>query len=129
MSNDEFADSLDWIAECVGLVGERFSKIRVPDDFVLTPEGITLLDAISMRLQVIGETVKQIQKTNPSLLTSYSSIDWDKIARFRDLVSHHYEHIDHEIVYDICKTHIPKLAEVIHTMRMTLSENETPPSS
>jgi uncharacterized protein with HEPN domain len=129
MSNDEFADSLDWIAECVGLVGERFSKIRVPDDFVLTPEGITLLDAISMRLQVIGETVKQIQKTNPSLLTSYSSIDWDKIARFRDLVSHHYEHIDHEIVYDICKTHIPKLAEVIHTMRMALSENETPPSS
>ena len=128
MSNDEFADSLDWIAECVGLVGERFSKIRVPDDFVLTPEGITLLDAISMRLQVIGETVKQIQKTDPSFLPSYPSIDWDKIAKFRDLVSHHYEHIDHEIVYDICKTHIPKLAQVIHTMRTALSENGLPQS-
>jgi uncharacterized protein with HEPN domain len=123
MSNHEIIESLDWIAECIGLIQERFAKIRVPDDFVLTPEGITLLDAVSMRLQVIGETVKQIQKTNPSFLTSYSSIDWDKIARFRDLVSHHYEHIDHEIVYDICKTHIPKLGEVIQGMRMALSRN------
>jgi uncharacterized protein with HEPN domain len=112
----------------MGLIRERFAKIRVPDDFVLTPEGITLLDAISMRLQVIGETVKQIQKTNPAFFKSDSSIDWDKIARFRDFVSHHYEHIDHEIVFDICHTHIPKLEEVIQSMRMALSQNEIPPS-
>ncbi|MBP1696606.1 MAG: hypothetical protein H6Q41_1794 [Deltaproteobacteria bacterium] len=128
MSNHEIIESLDWITECIGLIRERFAKIRVPDDFVLTPEGITLLDAISMRLQVIGETVKQIQKTNPAFLQSDASIDWDKIVRFRDLVSHHYEHIDHEIVFDICHTHIPKLGEVIRSMRMALSQNGIFPS-
>lgn len=38
-----------------------------------------------------------------------ADIEWNKIARFRDLVSHHYEQVDYEIVYDICKNHLPKL--------------------
>ncbi len=30
-------------------------------------DGVTLLDSISMRLQVIGESVKLIQKKNPAI--------------------------------------------------------------
>jgi uncharacterized protein with HEPN domain len=89
MPEDEAIDALDLMLKSVHLVQERFSRIRVPEDFVLTAEGVTLLDAISMRLQVIGESVKQIQKTNPSLLEHYAQIEWDKIVRFRDLVSHY----------------------------------------
>jgi len=123
MSKDEIIDILDLMIESIHLVQERFSRIRVPDDFVLAREGVTLLDAISMRLQVIGESVKRIEKTDLSLLQRYADIEWDKIARFRDLVSHHYEHVDHEIVYDICETHIPKLREVIQKMRTAIFEN------
>jgi uncharacterized protein with HEPN domain len=123
MSKDEIIDILDLMIESIHLVQERFSRIRVPDDFVLAREGVTLLDAISMRLQVIGESVKRIEKTDLSLLQRYADIEWDKIARFRDLVSHHYEHVDHEIVYDICETHIPKLREVIQKMRTAISES------
>lgn len=124
MSKDEIIDILDLMNESIHLVQERFSKLQVPDDFVLTPEGVTLLDAISMRLQVIGESVKRIEKTDLSLLQRYAEIEWDKIARFRDLVSHHYEHVDHEIVYDICNSHIPRLNKVIQKMIKELSEME-----
>lgn len=120
MSKDEIIDSLDFIGRSIHLIRERFSIIKRPDDFVITPEGITLLDAIVMRLQVIGESVKQIQKTKPSFLENYSEIEWDKISRFRDLVSHHYENVDYEIVYDICKTHIPKLSEAIAEIKQDL---------
>ena len=123
MPENEVLDVLDLILESIKLVQERFSKIRVPDDFVVTPDGVTLLDAVSMRLQVIGESVKRIEKTDPSLLQRYADIEWDKIARFRDLVSHHYEQVDHEIVYDICETHIPQLREVIQKMRTAISES------
>ncbi len=123
MPENEIVDILDLILESIKLIKERFSGIQIPDDFVSTAEGVTLLDAICMRLQVIGESVKQIQKINPSFLEQYSDIEWDKIARFRDLVSHHYEHVDHEIVYDICKVHIPKLREVIQKMRTAISES------
>jgi uncharacterized protein with HEPN domain len=123
MPEDEVLDVLDLILESIRLIRDRFSRIRVPDDFVSTSEGVTLLDAISMRLQVIGESVKQIQKVNPMFLQPYSEIGWDKIARFRDLISHHYEHVDHEVVYDICKVHIPMLADVVERMRMAYLES------
>ena len=123
MSSDVILDNLDMMIESMLLVLERFSKIRVPDEFALTPEGVTLLDSISMRLQVIGESVKQIQKINPSYLKNYPGIEWDRIAKFRDLVSHHYEHVDHEIVYDICKVHITRLNLMVKKMREALLEN------
>ena len=56
MSNDEIMDNLELIVESIQLVEERFTRIRVPDDFILTSEGVTLLDAISMRLQVISQS-------------------------------------------------------------------------
>ena len=48
MSKDEIIDILDLMIESIHLVQERFSRIRVPDDFVLAREGITLLDATSI---------------------------------------------------------------------------------
>jgi len=125
MPEDEVLDTLGLMLESIKLVQERFSAIRTPEDFVTTSRGVTLLDAISMRLQVIGESVKQSQKIDSSLLEEYSEIEWDKIARFRDLVSHHYEHVDHEVVFDICRVHIPKLAESVHKMRLHTIRNES----
>jgi len=124
MSEDELFDILDLLLESIILVQERFSKIAESEDFVSTSDGVTFLDAISMRLQVIGESVKQMQKKDLSLLNRYAEIEWDKIARFRDLVSHHYEHVDHEIVYDICQNHIPRLKDVIEKMIKGLPEME-----
>ena len=101
MYEDEIFDCVELMLESIRLIESRYSKIRLPDEFVQSADGITLLDAISMRLQVIGESVRKIQKMNLSFLDPYSDIEWDKIARFRDLVSHHYNQLDHEIVYDI----------------------------
>ncbi len=89
MSEDEIVDILDLLLESIILVQERFSMIAQSEDFVSTSDGVTFLDAISMRLQVIGESVKRIRKKDLSLLNRYAEIEWDKIARFRDLVSHH----------------------------------------
>ena len=125
MSEDEILDILDLMLESISLVQFRFAKIGESEDFVSTSDGVTLLDAISMRLQVIGESVKRIQKKDLSLLNRFAEIDWDKIARFRDLVSHHYDHVDHEIVYDICQNHIPRLKDTIGKMIKGLSERES----
>jgi uncharacterized protein with HEPN domain len=124
MSEDEIIDILDLMIESISLVQERFSRISESEDFVSTSDGVTLLDAISMRLQVIGESAKRIQKKDPSFLHRYAEIEWAKIARFRDLVSHHYEHVDHEIVYDICQNHMPALRSMIQKMIKNLSEME-----
>lgn len=78
--------------------------------------GVLILDAIAMRLQVIGELLKKINKVDNSILEKYPEIEWNKIMRLRDIVSHHYEKVDHEIIFDICKSHVPKLKSTLHTI-------------
>jgi len=124
MHEEEIADCLDLMLESIKLIESRFLKVESPDEFVQSSEGITLLDAIAMRLQVIGELVKKIQKMVPSFLEPYSDVEWDKIARFRDLVSHHYDQVDHEIVYDICKVHIPRLKLILLKIHADLSASD-----
>ena len=117
MYEEEIVDCLELILDSIGLIETRLQNIPSPDAFVQSMSGMTLLDAISMRLQVIGESVRKIQKLDHSILQHYDDIDWDKIARFRDFVSHHYDQIDHEIVYDICKVHIPNLERTVRKIR------------
>ena len=121
MHEEELFDYLELMLHSIELIESRFQKIRIPDDFVESSDGITFLDAISMRLQVIGESVRKTQKVDPSFLKRYSEIEWDKIAKFRDFVSHHYNQVDHEIVFDICKVHVPKLKIALQKIHSELS--------
>lgn len=43
-------------------------------------------------------------------------MEWRKIIRFRDLISHHYEKVQEEIIFEICKTFIPNLKVTIDKM-------------
>jgi uncharacterized protein with HEPN domain len=124
MHEEEIADYLDLMLESIELIESRFLKIGLPDEFVQSSNGVTYLDAISMRLQVVGESVRKIQKVDPSFLKQYPEVEWDKIARFRDLVSHHYSQIDHEIVFDICKAYIPKLKAALRKIRSDLPSSD-----
>jgi len=113
MLNSIVRDNLQTILESIILIEERFSKIDAADKFVTTPEGVLLLDAVSMRLQVIGELIKKIHKIEASLLEAYPEINWSEIIKLREIISHHYEMVDHEIIFDICKNHIPRLKSTI----------------
>ena len=114
MLDEIIRDNLQIILESIVLIESRFSKINSADDLVSSAGGVLILDAIAMRLQVVGELLKKVSKMDKSLLESYPEIEWDKIMRLRDIVSHHYEKVDHEIIFDICMHHIPRLRPTIH---------------
>ncbi len=62
-----------------------------------------------MRLQALGESLKQIENKSPETFEKYSDVEWVKIIRFRDIISHHYEKLESEIIFDVCKNHLPLL--------------------
>ena len=55
MLEDVVRENLKVIIESLALIEERFEKINSADDFVLNSHGTFVLDAISMRLQIVGE--------------------------------------------------------------------------
>jgi len=113
MPDDLLMENLGRIIDSIELIATRFTEIAKADDFVLGTNGVLLLDSTCMRLQVIGELLKKINRLNPSLFDEYPQIEWPNIMKLRDIISHHYENVDHEIVYDICKNHIPSLKRVV----------------
>lgn len=57
-------------------------------------------------LAIIGEAAKQIPE---NVRNQQPTIEWRKIARFRDIVIHHYFAIDNQIVWDIVENKVPEL--------------------
>lgn len=57
-----------------------------------------------MRLQTIGETVKNIDNlTNHELLINYAGTPWRSIIGLRNIISHEYLSIDPEEIFKIVK--------------------------
>jgi len=64
------------------LILDRTGEVETVDDFVLTPQGVDLLDATTIRLMAVGESVRKIEKrTEGTLLTQYPNIEWQKNHR------------------------------------------------
>jgi uncharacterized protein with HEPN domain len=91
MLEDVIRENLKVIIESIALIEERFEKINSADDFVSNSHGTFVLDAISMRLQIVGELIKKIDKIDDSLFRKYPEIEWGKIMKLRDIISHHYD--------------------------------------
>ena len=57
---EEIQDKFLQISESISIIEERCKNIQNVDDFLLSPWGMTILDACIMRIQVIGETIKAV---------------------------------------------------------------------
>ena len=53
---------LKFILQSIEMIKKRFQDITCSDDFMYSDDGMTKLDSISMRLQSIGEALKNIDK-------------------------------------------------------------------
>ena len=101
---------------------ERFQPVKTVSDLTDSAAGMEKLDSICMLLIAIGEALKNLDKTtNKSLLRQFPQVDWKKAKGMRDIISHHYFETDAEVIYDVCKNHIPELAETINKMIRELS--------
>ena len=74
MLDDIIQDNLQIILEAIVLIENLFSKINIADDLVSSANGVLILDAIAMRLQVVGELLKKTSKMNKSLLKTYKYV-------------------------------------------------------
>jgi len=100
---------LEYILTSIGLIEKRFESIKSSEDFLQSDEGLEKLDAISMRLQTIGEAVKNILKTDPEIFSKDDKAYWSNIVKLREVISHHYIDIDSQIIYEICDEELSEL--------------------
>lgn len=118
MDKANFQELIKFIQDSIILIKRRFQTIQSSDDFLANDEGIDRLDAISMRLQGIGEAIKNIDKREHDLLLKVADkLYWSKIIKTREILTHHYIDIDAQIIYEICHDKLDELEEKIKALQ------------
>lgn len=72
------------------------------------------MDAVVRNLEIIGEAAKQLPA---EFKTRSPAIPWSQIAGLRNRIVHDYAGIDRQLVWQIVKTAIPKLAVQIEELK------------
>ena len=110
MDKANVKELLLFMVESIALIKERFKTIKSSDDFMTDSDGLMKLDAISMRLQSIGEALKNIDKKERDFLLKVADKRyWSNIIKTREIITHHYIDIDSETIYMICDEKLDEL--------------------
>ena len=108
ISNADILDMLLFVEERINTTIERCGSVISVNDFLASPDKMDIFDATCMRLQTIGETVKNID---------YAGTPWRSIIGLRNIISHEYLSIDPEEIFKIVKVHLPGLLLAIQQIR------------
>ena len=126
LSSEDKALALDILCDTLSAIEriqERTKDIRSADDFLLSPEGMTLLDATCMLLIAVGESLRNLDKvTGGKLLPTYPSIPWKKVKGLRDIIAHHYFDVDAGQIYWILSNELTPLQTALQYFVKELSE-------
>jgi len=113
---------LQFILESIEMIKDRFEGITKSDDFLYSKEGMLRLDAISMRLQSIGEALKNIDKRDRAFLLEVADKTyWSNIIKTREIITHHYIDIDSETIFMICDEKLDDLESKVTVLMSKLN--------
>lgn len=105
MSRDErerLADILDAVEAIGDYAGGRLEDVSIVEPIAL--------DAILLRLMVIGEAIKNL---SPDLRGRVADVPWSDYASLRDLIAHQYFRIQTRLIEDTLRRDLPKLRRVV----------------
>lgn len=113
---------LQFVLDSIEMIKKRFDGITCSDDFMYSEDGMTRLDAISMRLQSIGEALKNIDKRDRDFLLEVADKTyWSNIIKTREIITHHYIDIDSETIFMICDEKLDELEKNISSLMSKLN--------
>lgn len=78
--------------------------------------------AFERAMEIMGEAVKRLPE---DLRSRHPQVPWRQIAGMRDRLSHGYDSVDHQLLYNAVRDDVPQLLE---TTRAMLRELEAMPA-
>lgn len=69
--------------------------------------------AVLYQIIVLGEAVKRL---TPGFRERYPNIPWRQIAGMRDILTHQYDEVDFEVIWEVTQNDIPLLLEMVEPL-------------
>ncbi len=109
MSRHDPSVTLRQIAEHARLAQQLCAQHTLPDILLDWQKRL----AFERAMEVLGEAVKRL----PTELTArYPAVDWRGIAGMRDRVSHGYDAIEYDLLWQAVQTRVPGLLATVEQM-------------
>lgn len=102
-------DYLEHIAEAI----ERIEEYTADVDQLRFMNTRLIQDAVVRNIEIIGEAAKNIQNVDPSFAAAHEEIPWQVMYAMRNRLSHGYDTIDYEIVWNLIQTDLTNLRRLI----------------
>jgi uncharacterized protein with HEPN domain len=74
--------------------------------------------ALERSLEILGEAVKRLPD---ELCAAYPAVPWRLVAGMRDRLSHGYDNVDHEILWNAVHQDVPNLLKTVEQMMLDLA--------
>jgi len=74
--------------------------------------------AVERKFEIIGEALNRIRKLDASAIESIS--EHQRIIGFRNVITHGYDVLDSELVWDAARNHLPMLKEQVERLLESL---------
>ncbi|MGA2298489.1 MAG: HepT-like ribonuclease domain-containing protein [FCB group bacterium] len=88
-------------------------QFLIGSTFLDFQEDFKLFYAICRTLEIIGEATKNIPK---EIFVKFPEVKWKEMAKLRDLIIHHYQGLQEEIIWNICKKDINPLRKQVKSI-------------
>lgn len=75
------------------------------------------LRAFERVMELVGECAKRLPE---ELRSKYPQVPWKQVSGMRDVISHAYEDLAYEILWDALHLHFPQLQETVSQMLLDL---------
>lgn len=74
-------------------------------------------DAVLRNIEIIGEASNKLQRDNPAFAARYSGVPWMVMYTMRNRISHGYDQVDLEVVWQTVQGDFPGLCVQITEVR------------
>ena len=75
--------------------------------------------ALERFLEIVGEAVKRLPA---DLRSRHPSVPWKEIAGTRDRLSHGYDDVEHQVLWDAVQNDVPRLLVTVEQMLKDLKD-------
>ncbi len=75
-------------------------------------------DAVTRRLEIIGEAVKSLDTLAPEILAGHPEVPWKNIKGMREKLAHDYDTISVPILWNTATQELPLLREAVQKLIM-----------
>ncbi|OHB66217.1 MAG: hypothetical protein A2Y76_15475 [Planctomycetes bacterium RBG_13_60_9] len=70
--------------------------------------------SVERKFEIVGEALNRIKRLDKSLVATIP--DHERIISFRNIISHGYDIINPELVWDAVQNHLPALVQVVQDL-------------